>query len=357
MSTKMWKKLLVITLFICLWSCQNSNQVIEYTPNSNFEFAKNITYFEDEHNIIIDNNGNQLEISKKDLPFSNIMVETTAAIAYLDELEAVNTILGVTDPSFIYNPSILKKIASNQVLEVGNSNELYLETILTNKPQLFIANSNPTMAKYHEQLEQNGIKILYLDEFKETTPLAQAEYLKIIGKLIGKEDLANQKFNQIKNNYSTTKQLIAERGKNKVSTLVNTMYGDTWYIPTNISLQAAYIENAKGNYIYKDLGKEMVSNFTFEEVYTKAKNATHWINVINYKSLAEMKAANQNYAWFDSFKTGNVYNYSNRINSNGANDIFEKGIVRPDLVLKDLGSIFHPELFPNQELYFYEKLK
>lgn len=353
----MWKKITIIALFICFWSCKTENSNKEYVPNSNYEFAKNITFFEDEQKIIIDNNGNQVEISKNELPFTNIMVETTAAIAYLDELEAINLISGVTDPSFIYNPKILKKIAAKQVLEIGNSNELYLETILTNKPQLIIANSNPTMAKYHEQLIKNGIKILYLDEFRETTPLAQAEYLKIIGKLIGKEEKANQVFNQIKTNYSSTKQMIATKTDNNVTTLVNTMFGDTWYIPAKNSLQATLIDDAKGNYIYKDFGKEMVTNFTFEEVYTKAKNATHWINVINYTSLDEMKAANQNYAWFEAYKTGNVYNYSKRKSEKGANDIFEQGIVRPDIVLKDLGSIFHPQLFPNYELYFYEKLK
>ena len=30
---------------------------------------------------------------------------------------------------------------------------------------------------------------------------------------------------------------------------------------------------------------------------------------------------------------------------------------RPDLVLKDLVKIFHPELLPNYELFFFEKLK
>ena len=302
--------------------------------------------------------GNEMTIfSTNELPLTNIMVESSAAIAYLRELNALSVVKGVTEPNYIYNPEISSKIARNEILDIGNSNELYIEVILKHRPQLIIANTNPLLAKYHQQLKENGIKILYLDEYKEKTPLAQAEYLKIIGKLVGKEEIAIEKYNTIKTEYEATKKLIQEKGNDKTSTLVNTMMGDAWYIPKSTSIQVQLIEDANGNYIFNDQKSDLVSNFSFEEIYVKAKNATHWINVINYTSLAEMRASNEQYSWFNAYKNGNVFNYTRRKSKNGALDIYETGIVRPDIVLKDLGKIFHPKLFKTHEFYFYQQLK
>ena len=37
-------------------------------------------------------------------------------------------------------------------------------------------------------------------------------------------------------------------------------------------------------------------------------------------------------------------------------DYWEAGISNPDVVLSDLIKIFHPELLPNHQLFFYQKL-
>ncbi len=40
-----------------------------------------------------------------------------------------------------------------------------------------------------------------------------------------------------------------------------------------------------------------------------------------------------------------------------ANDYFESGAVRTDLVLRDYIKIFHPEFFPNDTLVYMKELK
>jgi len=46
-----------------------------------------------------------------------------------------------------------------------------------------------------------------------------------------------------------------------------------------------------------------------------------------------------------------------RMSPNGGNDFWESGVVHPDLILKDLISIFHPEIAGQQTLYYYRKLE
>lgn len=358
-SIQMIKKIILSSFIIlAISSCkQSKEEVPSEKENTTFQFAKNISIDENEKTITIKSTGNTITFDKEDLPIKTVMVETSAAVSFLDELGSIDLIKGVTDADFIYNPKIAERVANNSILKVGNSNELFTEIILKNKPQLIIASSNPILAKFHQQLEQNGINVLYLDEYKEQNPLGQVEYLKVFGKLFGKDHEAQKRIETVKNNYDSIKNIIQTRAKGNVSTIVNTMYGDIWYAPTKDLLQAKLIDDAKGNYIFNDKTGENSLSLTFEEVYTKGKNATYWINVTNVNSLAEMKAAYPNYTWFEAFKKGNVYAYNKRMNAKGSNDYFEQGILRPDIVLNDLGKIFYPNLFPSYELYFYQQLK
>ena len=355
----MIKKILISSLFIlAITSCKQSKEAVKTEKeNTTFQFAKNISIEENNETITIKSSGNTITFDKKELPIKTVMVETSSAIAYLNELNVLNTVKGATDVDFIYNPKIAEGIANKTILKIGSSNELFTEIILKNKPQLIIASSNPVLAKFHQQLEQNGIKILYLDEYKEQNPLGQVEYLKIFGKLFGKNTEAEKQVETVKNNYDSIKNIIQTKAQGNVSTIVNTMFGDVWYAPTNDLLQAKLIDDAKGNYIFKDKKGENSLSLTFEEVYTTGKSANYWINVTNVNSLAEMKASYPNYAWFDAFKKGNVYAYNKRMNAKGSNDYFEQGILRPDIILNDLGKIFYPNLFPTYDLYFYQQLK
>lgn len=352
----MIRKLCFAAILALTFSCNNQKESERNNYSTEFKYAKNISFAENENSITIVSNGNSTTFNKKDLPIANVMVETVAGIAYLNELEAISTVKGVADANYIYNPEIIAKIKGKQVLEIGNVNELYIEVILQQKPQLIIASSNPILAKYHQQLEQNGIKILYINEYLENDPLGRLEYLKVFGKILKKEELANERFKTIEKKYDSIKQIIQTNGKGNVKTLVNTMFGDVWYLPTKNDLQAKFISDAKGNYVFSKKLSDNALNLSFEEVYTEAKNATHWLNP-NYNSLLQMKASYPNYAWFDAYKTGKVFNSNKRSLKNGAQDYYEQGIIRPDIILNDLGKIFYPEIFPNYELYFYQQLK
>ena len=51
-----------------------------------------------------------------------------------------------------------------------------------------------------------------------------------------------------------------------------------------------------------------------------------------------------------------VFNITKRLNSSGGNDYWEGGVMRPDMLLKDLVKIFHPNLLPTEKLNWYEKI-
>ena len=98
-------------------------------------------------------------------------------------------------------------------------------------------------------------------------------------------------------------------------------------------------------------------SLSFEEVYEKAKEADFWIGPGQFTSLYELAITNSHFTQFKAFKTKNIYSFSTKKGKTGGVIYYELAPNRPDLVLKDLVKILHPELLPNYQLYFFEQLK
>lgn len=342
---------------ITFLSCKTENNSKSIVKNETaLEFSQKIELRINSDCVEIVSGGSNVYFSKKDLPLKTAMIIPTSAIAYLDELNLTNKITGISQPDFIYNPKIQDQIQNKKTEVIGTFDEIFIEKILLNKPDIFISTSSPTLAKFHEQLEKENIKVIYIDEYEELNPLARAEYVKIFGILFGKEKEANDLFTQIQKNYAEIKSKVKQNSSKNPTVFANQVYGDIWYMPGGKSFQAILIEDAGGNYLWKSDEGTGTLNLSFESVFEKANDAQTWINAGDFPDKATLLASYKNYEWFAAFKTGNVYNWNNKITSKGANDYFETGTVRPDLVLKDLAAIFHPKLFPNHQLRFYKKL-
>lgn len=343
--------------FLILASCKQEIKNSNVKSKSEFEFISKIELKKNQGKIEIISGGKSIVFNEKDLPLKTAMVIPTSAIAYLDELNLTDKITGISQPDFIYNPKIQQQIQNKKTEVIGTFDEIFIEKILLNKPDIFISTSSPTLAKFHEQLEKENIKVIYIDEYEELNPLARAEYVKIFGILFGKKKEANDLFNQIEKNYTEIKSKIEKNSSKNPTVFANQVYGDIWYMPGGKSFQAILIDDAGGNYLWSTDTSTASLNLSFESVFEKANDAQFWINAGDFPDKVTLLASYKNYEWFAAFKSGNVYNWDNKITPKGANDYFETGTVRPDLVLKDLAAIFHPELFPNHELRFYKRLE
>ena len=59
----------------------------------------------------------------------------------------------------------------------------------------------------------------------------------------------------------------------------------------------------------------------------------------------------------NAFKNKKVYSFTNKVGETGGLIYFELAPNRPDIVLKDIIKILHPELLPNHKFYFFDQLK
>ena len=142
---------------------------------------------------------------------------------------------------------------------------------------------------------------------------------------------------------------------NKPQVLTNEIYGNQWFVAGGNSHIAHFIKDANAQYIFGDNSESKSTPKSFEEVFSRAENAEFWVNVGNHKNKKDLLQINPNYAKMKVYQKGDIYTISGR-EKGSANDYFESGVVRADLVLKDYIKIFHPEIFPKDSLLYMKKL-
>lgn len=295
------------------------------------------------------------EIKQSDLPFKKIMMLNASLIGYVSELKQEDKIIAVSSPEYIFSSKIHDRIRTGKVQNIGNEQKYDVEKIIALKPDAIFTNHIASFENTYDLIRKNGIRIIFLDEYVEQNPLEKSKYLLVFGKLLGASDAAVKKYSQIERNYNSLKKL-ALTAKNKPVVLANEMYGNQWFLPGGKTNLAQFIADANANYINAENNDSKAVPMSFEEVFSKSRDAEYWVNVGNHKRRKELLQINPNYANMKVYNKGGIYGVSAK-EKGSSNDFFESGVVRADLVLKDYVKIFHPELLKNDQLTYMSPLK
>ena len=172
-------------------------------------------------------------------------------MGYFLELGQEEKIVGISGVQYVYSDEIQQLIEKNKIQNVGSDQKYDIEKILELKPDVIFTNYIETFENTYKILQNNGIKIIFLDEYLEETPLDKAAYLKLFGKLLGEEKRAEEIYTKIKNDYESIKQK-AQKLPNKPKVLANEMYGNHWYIAGGKTFLANYLKDAGADYIFKE---------------------------------------------------------------------------------------------------------
>jgi iron complex transport system substrate-binding protein len=290
------------------------------------------------------------------VPIKTIVVTSTTHIPSLEMLDKVNTLVGFPHCDYISSKKVRARIDAGKVKELGNNQDLNTEVILNLQPDIIIGygidNKNPTL----DNLQKSGLKVMLNGDWNEETALGKAEWIKFFGALYGKQKEAGELFAKIEKDYLKTIE-IAKLAKTTPSILAGDMFEDRWYLPKGTSWGSLLLKQANGNYLWQETSGTGSLSLSFETVFEKAKNADIWITSGQFATLKEMTEMNPHYAKFDAYANKNVYTFSRKKGKTGGILYYEMAPNRPDLVLKDLVKILHPELLAGYEPFFFEKLK
>ncbi|KOS06242.1 ABC transporter substrate-binding protein [Flavobacterium akiainvivens] len=290
------------------------------------------------------------------VPIKSIIATSTTHIPSLEMLGVENTLVGFPGTQWVSSEKTRALIDSGKVKEAGANENLNTEVVLDLQPDAVVAFAINSTNKTLTALEQSGIKVLFNGDWTEQSPLGKAEWIKFFGELYGLQDKADAAFSKIEKDYNDALKL-AQNVANKPTIMAGAMLNDQWLMPGGGSWAALFLKDAGANYLWADTNDTGSLNLSYEVVLEKAQNADFWIGPSQFTSLKEMIDANPHYAQFKAFKNKQVYSFSVKTGKTGGLLFYELAPNRPDLVLKDLVSILHPELLPNHKLQFFEKLK
>lgn len=295
------------------------------------------------------------ELTKIEIPIQKIIVTSTTHIPSLEMLDEEKTLKAFPNTNYISSEITRKLIDKGDVREIGNNQSLNTEVILDIQPDVIIGFSVDGDMKTYKNLERNGQKIILNSDWTEKTPLGKAEWIKFFGALYDKNELASKHFERVKTEYYNAIKLAKEVEKSP-SIMAGSIYEDQWFLPQGDSWAAYFLRDANGNYLWKDSKGTGSLSLSFESVLDKAKDADFWIGPGQFTSIDQILASNPNYKYFKSVQDKNVYSFSSKKGKTGGVMYYELAPNRPDLVVKDLIKILHPEVLPDYQLYFFEKL-
>lgn len=289
------------------------------------------------------------------VPIKEIVVTSTTHIPSLDMLNVTETLVGFPDLDFISSESARALIDAGKIISLGKNEDINVERLIEVAPDAVIGFAVDGLDPKLRTITKAGIPVLYNSDWTEATPLGKAEWIKFFGALYGKLDQATALFEQIEQDYLETKEL-AKKATNKPKVLCGAMYKDVWFVPQGDSWAAKFIADAHGDYMWKDTKGTGSASLGLENVLEKAHDADIWFDPSSFTSKGELNKANKVYAEFDAYKTSEIYSYVPKTGATGGVVYFELGPNRPDIILKDMVHILHPELLPNYTPYFYTKL-
>ncbi|MDH6254368.1 iron complex transport system substrate-binding protein [Chryseobacterium sp. H1D6B] len=345
-------RILLIFAFCTLISCKREQKI---SSSESIVISNRLQYKEDKSILHLKSGNFSYDFKAEQIPFKKIILLNASLTGYISQLGAENLIVGVASPEYIYSDKIQNLIKENKIQNVGNEQKYDVEKIISLKPDAVFTNYIASFDNTYQLLKNNGIQVVFLDEYMEQKPLEKTAYLKLFGTLFGKSKEADEKFTKIEKDYDELKQL-ALKAQTKPVVLANEMYGDIWYLPGGKTYTANYISDANASYILKDNAEEKSVTMSFEEVFAKSGGVQYWINAGNHTSKKEMLSMNPFYSKLDVFNKGKIYVITGK-EKQKANDFFESGVVRADLVLKDYIKIFHPELLPDYQLTYMKELQ
>lgn len=289
------------------------------------------------------------------IPVKTVVVTSTTHIPGLELLEESNSLVGFPGCDYISSPLIRNHIDQGLIKELGQNEALNTEVILTLDPDVLIGFGIDGVNKAFETISNGGIPIIYNGDWAEDSPLAKAEWLKFFGVLFDKEAKASQLFSKIESNYLEAKD-IAKNATSIPTVLSGAMHKDIWYLPQGTSPEGQFLKDANVNYLWKDSTGNGSLALSFETVFVTAQNADIWINPSYFTSYDQLKSNNELYTKFKAFETKSIYSMSLTKGDTGGVLYYELGSARPDLVLKDIIKICHPNLLEDYQTTFFKPL-
>jgi iron complex transport system substrate-binding protein len=283
-----------------------------------------------------------------------VVCMSSSHIAMLDAIGAVECVVGVSGKSFITNPYIVAN--QRTIADVGYDGNINFELLVAQRPDIVLLYGVTGACTMQSKLDELGIPYIYIGEYVEEDPLGKTEWLVALAEIVGCREQGIAYFSQVPQRYYHLKAMAAAATSTQPKVMLNTPYADSWFMPSTTSYLARLIADAGGDYIYKKNTSNHSQPIDVEEAALLTTEADIWLHVEGVNSLQDLRQQYPKFANMPCVQRGEIYNCDRRRVHGGGNDYWESGVVQPDVILRDLIKIFHPELI-SEAFVYYRKIE
>lgn len=286
-------------------------------------------------------------------PIKSCICMTSLQLSNFIALDACEFVTGVTSTRHLFNEKMNRQIKEGRTAKIGIEGNFDSEVVMSMNPDVIFI--SPFKRGGYEQMKEVHLPLVPHLGYKEMTPLGQAEWVKLIGLFVDKEQEAIQLFNGIEQRYLDLKAKAAKVEKRPI-VFSGEIRGGNWYAVGGKSFLALLFHDAGADYFLKDDPNSGGVTLDFETVYSQADEADYWRIMNSYDgqySYDALKASDARYADFRAFREKKVV-YCNMTQR----PYYERMPMEPDKVLADLIHVFHPDLLPaDYKPSYYDLLK
>ncbi|TQM03114.1 ABC transporter substrate-binding protein [Pseudonocardia kunmingensis] len=287
-----------------------------------------------------------------EVPVRSVYAASTTQLPMLADIGALDVLTGVGTPDFVSGPEARERIDAGAVAGFATGGQVDVERVAAAAPDVLLSQGTDDPA--FPTLRRAGVPVLGWADYLESGPLAQAEWIKVMGALTGREAEAERVFAAIEARYRELAALAADAPP--VPVLAGQLYEGGWRVPTGGSTAGALLRDAGAT--WSEAGNRAAGGVPkdFESVYVADGAAPVWIADGPWPTLADVTAADPRYGALAAVRDGQVWNRDRRIGPTGGNEVHERGITRPDELLADLVAVLHPDLLPGHELVYLRRV-
>ena len=291
-------------------------------------------------------------------PMHRLGTMSTVQVGFLYAIDAIDCLAAVCNPELIYTP------VKGDEIDLGDSMKPSAERVLqAGLDALLAVNYGQYDNLEAARIEKLGVTTIYINEWQEGSPLARAEWIRVLGALTGKLHQADSVFHEVEQKYISLSDEVGLSAKRSVSETVcqaegrSIMSGNnfrgTWYVPSGKNYLAYLFKDAGAEYPFYDNERETSIPLTIEETIRYFHDADVWVGA-GGNSLAELAQMDEKHTWFKAYQNGRVYNWRKQTKAGGPNNFWERGVVHPEEMLEDVIHILNNA--PDSTLHFANRL-
>lgn len=338
----------IIGLLLCFAGCAKQSAEQGSVPAGN-KYATGFQLTETDSGVVVEVFQPYMRLLVTQ-PYRRLATMSTVQVGFLYAIDATDAVVAVCNPELIFTP------LKGDEIDLGDSMKPSAERALQAGLDLLLAvNYGQYDNMEATRLEKLGIPTIYINEWQESSPLARAEWVRLLGALTGRLHEADSVFNEVEMKYEELKNHQSSIINHQSSKIVSgNNFRGTWYVPSGKNYLAYLFKDAGAEYPFYDDMRETSIPLTIEETLRYFHDADVWVGA-GGNSLAELAQLDEKHTWFKAYQNGRVYNWRKQRLPSGANNFWERGVVHPEEMLEDVIHILNNA--PDSLLHFASHLE